>query len=90
MKDFSLIDLDSQALAFSRYVRGWTIEKITELMKEYGEVLLIPYPHDDKIYNIFRSQIGIKTAFRFSEEGRVVIFGDNSTYLPDAEDSHEE
>jgi hypothetical protein len=89
MADFALVDLVSQASAFARYVRGWKVEDILGFMKKYGEVRVILEHGEDRVYS-FRSVSGAQTPFRFTEDQRLVIIRDNTSYIPDAygDDDH--
>ena len=84
MADFTLVDLTTQASAFARYVRGWKVEDILDLMRKYGEVRVYEY-NDDRVYS-FRSVSGAQTGFRFTGDRRLVIIGDNTSYIPDVYD----
>lgn len=85
MADFTLVDLTTQASAFARYVRGWKVEDILDLMRKYGEVRVILEYDDDRVYS-FRSVSGAQTGFRFTGDRRLVIIGDNTSYIPDVYD----
>jgi hypothetical protein len=82
MSDFALVDLNTQASDFARHIRGWAVEDILKLMRKYGEVRVILERNNDKVYS-FRSTSGAKCGFRFTEDGRIVIIGDNTSYIPD-------
>ncbi len=85
MADFTLVDLTTQASAFARYVRGWKVEDILDLMRKYGEVRVILEYEDDRAYS-FRSVSGAQTGFCFTRDQRLVIIGDNTSYIPDVYD----
>ncbi len=85
MTDFALVDLTAQASAFARYVRGWNVQDVLEFMRKYGEVRVILEHNEDRVYS-FRSVSGAQTAFRFTEDQRLVIIGDNTSYIPDEHD----
>ncbi len=85
MADFALVDLTTQASAFARYIRGWKVEDILGYMRRYGEVRVIFERNDDRAYS-FRSVSGARTGFRFTVDQRLVIIGDNTSYIPDVYD----
>jgi hypothetical protein len=72
MSDFILVDLYSQRKEIAEYVHDWKVSEILEWMKQYGTVAELDNPHGDKLYS-FTSQGGEQTAFRFTDNGELVI-----------------
>ncbi len=85
MSDFILVDLNSQADAFARHIKGWSVDRILDFMRKYGEVRVIFERYNDKAY-AFHSNSGKRSRFRFTEDGQLVILGDNTSYMPGQHD----
>lgn len=77
-RDFTLIDLDSQAVCFWSYVRGWGWNRILEWLALHGTLIHISHPMDDQLY-LFLSIVGIQTGFRVGENGEFVILYEHTT-----------
>ena len=79
---FIVIDLESQAGAFSRFVRGWPEQRILVWLSWYGEIegfhvpgsVLTPFYH-------FTSGPGLSTSFHLKGD-QFVFIGDNTTWVP--------
>ncbi len=82
--DFTLIHLESQADAFWRYVKGWQEDQILEWLEAHGTLVRDLFPMDDRLF-LFRSVQGMQTGFRLTEDGKLVIMLDHTTY--EAKDS---
>ena len=63
---FIVIDLESQAYAVARYIRGWTRPRFLIWLSQFGEVTQSSYDSDG--YHFF-SHFGLHTPFRMSEGG---------------------
>lgn len=79
--DFNLVDLDAQADAVARHVKGWKVVDILNWMKLYGTVEEVINPYDDRLY-LFSSREGIRTGFSFTANGELVIVRGHTTYQP--------
>ena len=58
MLDFKLIDLDSQAEAVLRYVKGWTPEEVLNWLSLNGSITIVPISSSDSTHYMFRSKYG--------------------------------
>jgi hypothetical protein len=81
MSTFRIVDLASQADEIRRYTLGWTTQEMLAWFQQYGEVIKLASPYDDALYT-FRSPAGLLTAFRLTESGDFIIFGDHTAYRP--------
>ena len=79
---FVVIDLQSQASAFSRFVRGWPEERILRWLAWYGEIKgahgpgLVPSP-----FYYFVSASGLDATFHLVGD-RFTFVGDNTAWVP--------
>ena len=73
MTDFTLLDLYSQRADVMKFVEGMSEQEILDWMGTYGTVTKITTPYESKSFS-FRSKNGIITAFRFDENGMLIIF----------------
>lgn len=73
MYDFTLLDLYSQRSDAMKFVDGMSEQEILDWMANYGMVTKITTPYDEKAFS-FRSKNGMITAFRFDENGMLIIF----------------
>ena len=68
---FVIINLASQASAFSRFVEGWTEEQILAYLSRQGKLEWLSYLPGKKVYR-FESGVGFSTHF-FFDEGRLIF-----------------
>ncbi len=78
---FRIINLDSQADAMWQQVHGWSAARILEWFQLHGDVQKVSHPMDDKLY-MFQSNIGIRTGFRLTNDGQLIIIRDHTMYQP--------
>jgi hypothetical protein len=83
MIDFRVVDLDSQARAVARHIKGWRTADILAWLGQYGE--LVSFRPDVPNAYWFRSRCGIDTSFMLEPGGVLIIVGDNhaEVILPD-------
>jgi hypothetical protein len=80
---FILIDLLTQAKAVKAYTVGWEQDSIINWLKTHGKVneVHLALPWGDELLYVFESAIGIRTTFRFMDNGQMVIMLEHSTYV---------
>jgi hypothetical protein len=78
---FRIVDLASQADEVARWIAGWPKEQVLAWFEQQGHVTKVVTPYDDSLYR-FRSNAGIETGFRLTENGQFVIIGHHTTYQP--------
>lgn len=81
---FILIDLLTQAEAVKHYISGWEQDSIINWLKSQGKVseVHLALPWDDDLLYGFESGIGMRTTFRFMDNGQMVMMLEHSTYGP--------
>jgi hypothetical protein len=72
VKDFTLIDLTTQADAVARIISGWSSEQILAWLNQNGTVEHVQHPYDQHLYR-FCSTAGIVTGLRITDDGEVYI-----------------
>ena len=72
MKDFTLIDLYTQADAVARIISGWSSAQIVAWFNQHGLIEPAQHPYDPHLY-CFTSSIGIVTGLRITDDGGVYI-----------------
>ena len=77
---FVIINLVSQAVAFSRFTQGWTEEQILAYLSRQGELEWLAHLPGKKVYQ-FKSGVGFQSSF-FFDEGEMIFLGDHSTFRP--------
>jgi hypothetical protein len=73
MSDFVLVDLYSQRTAVKDHVKGWRVEDVIDWMKRFGTVTEHSIPVSETQIYIFRSEIGLVTAFCFGENDKFEV-----------------
>jgi hypothetical protein len=66
LSEFIVIDLESQAHAVARYIRGWTRPRFLAWLSQFGEITQSSYDPDSYL---FFSHVGLHSVFRMNEEG---------------------
>jgi hypothetical protein len=75
---FRVIDLESQARAVARYVKGWNKAAVLKWLSQSGD-LEPAHPGNPDVYR-FHSYAGISTGFLIKADGQLVIIGDHTTW----------
>ena len=75
---FRVIDLDSQADAVARHIRGWSRDEVLAWLGRYGKIKRSYYADS---YS-FLAPSGLLTIFSLSEGGEFLIILDHTTYRP--------
>ncbi|GAB4121782.1 MAG: hypothetical protein Fur005_34560 [Roseiflexaceae bacterium] len=78
MSDFTLLDLDAQLDEVVNAIGSHNPEYILDWLRQRGSVHKIVHPLDQNLYG-FESTIGIRTAFRFTVTGDLVIISRHAT-----------
>ena len=78
---FTIINLVSQASAFSRFVEGWTEEQILAYLSRQGKLEWQSHMPGKKVYR-FESCVGFPALF-FFDEGQLIFIGEHSTFKPE-------
>lgn len=73
MSDFILVDLYSQRNELKTFVAHWRTDEVLSWMSKFGFVKKVIHQYGDNSY-YFRSHAGLETAFRFDEDGKIVVF----------------
>jgi hypothetical protein len=76
---FRVIDLDSQADAVARHIRGWSRDEVLAWLGRYGKIKR--FPHNADLYS-FLAPSGLLTGFVLREGGEFLIIVDHTTYSP--------
>jgi hypothetical protein len=76
---FRVIDLDSQADAVARHIRGRSRDEVLAWLGNFGKVKR--FPHDANIYG-FLAPSGLQTRFVLRENGEFLLILDHTTYNP--------
>ena len=72
--------MGSQARAIARYVKGWKRSDFLDWLSQYGEVTKLDHERGDEGPYFFRSACGLVAGFIWTDEGRFIIIGDNTTF----------
>jgi len=80
MKDFMLIDLESQFAEVLDLTKDWSSQQIIEWLAHFGTITNIPNPYDNRLYS-FRSPNGHTVGFRFDEHNRLLLIGKHTTRI---------
>ena len=78
---FHLVDLDRQADAVWQHVQGWPKERILAWLAQRGVVQQAGHPMDADVYG-FESASGVRTTFRLTRTGQLVIVRADTLYQP--------
>jgi len=81
MDTFHVIDLDRQADAVWQHVQGWTKERILAWLAQRGVVQQARHPMDADLYG-FESPSGVRTTFRLTPAGQLVVVRGDTLYQP--------
>jgi hypothetical protein len=77
---FNLVDLDSQAEAVAGLLRHLTVEQKLAWLRQQGEIVEVLHPLEGwQLGYGFISPLGMRTSFRFTEGGELVIVYDHNT-----------
>ena len=79
MNTFVLIDLASQLDEVLAAVEGQDPAQILAWLRQFGEVQPVPHPLDPHVYG-FVSRVGLRTGFRITDQGHIVIIGQHTTH----------
>jgi hypothetical protein len=79
MLAFHVIDLESQARAVARHIRGWKKSDILTWLSQFGGIVQ-PFPDNPNLYR-FRSYSGITTGFLLTDSGEFAIILDHTTWV---------
>jgi hypothetical protein len=82
MSALRVVDLEAQADAVARYVKGWPPAQVLTWLGQYGEVKDIYIQQFDATVYSFRSWCGPSAAFWFTQDHRLVMLMDHTTYQP--------
>ena len=86
MSTFMLIDLASQLDQVMEAVGGHDPAQILAWLRQFGDVQHVPHPLDQSLYG-FVSRTGIRTGFRLTDQGHIVIIGHHTTQTWDKHES---
>lgn len=70
VSDFVLVDLESQAHAVARYVKGWTRAEFLAWLSRFGELRTSAYLPDAYF---FHSHFGLRASFLLPERGDLIL-----------------
>jgi hypothetical protein len=77
MREFVLVDLQTQMPFLPREMREWPRERLLGWLRFYGEVREVkqPWGYDEQQTYVFQSWVGLHTAFVLTNSGEMFIPG---------------
>jgi hypothetical protein len=85
MPTFVLIDLAAQQNQVRAVVGGQDPTQILAWLRQFGDVQHVPHPLDQHLYG-FVSRTGVRTGFRLTDHGHIIILGPHTTHTQDNHD----
>jgi len=77
MREFRVIDLDSQAQEVAKYIKGWKTSDVLAWLRQYGDLTIGCRGHPNSY--LFHSHAGVTTGFIIEQGGLLTIIGDHTT-----------
>lgn len=77
---FVIVDLESQSLAISQYVKGWKPEQILSWLAKQGSLQILSGTRGTQAF-CFETKQGLRVAFMLHGE-QFIFIGDNTMWWP--------